>query len=585
MFGTVFQSRVVTVNPMFAASGRSESFLNERGPVLRLWQRANLDILLASGAINVLALALPLAILQVYDRIVPNASHATLSLLVIGVGVALLLEALLTLARSRLTAWAGARFEHLAGCAAMDRLLNGNLAKFERIGAGVHLERINALAMLKEFYSGQAALTVADLPFVGLFLALIAVIGGQLVWWPLGIVIGFGLAAIWIGRHLAAAVTTGGTEDERRFNFLLEVLAGVHSVKALGMETLMLRRYERLTESCGRAEYRIQVLSGEAANIALAVAQLTMVAVVAAGSLAVMDGALTIGGLAACSMLASRAVQPIQRALGIWTRFQTIKVAQQRVAELFSLPRDRDPALPPMPVGPGAVSLRGVGFRYDPASPEVLSGIDLDIEPGAAVGITGEAGSGKTTLLWLMMGMLEPTAGRVYLDGRNPRRFDPDSLRPSVAYLAQEAVLFEGTILENIAMFRDGAPMEAALKAAEMVELDAVVGRLPKGFETRVGQGAIEALPRGLTQRIAIARALVDEPRILLFDAANTALDSSGDEVVRRLIERLKGRTTLVLVSVRPSLLRLADRVCELRGGRLETVASGGVPILRPVGG
>lgn len=538
-------------------------------PAGRLWHLGQMDLLAASAGINVLSLAMPLVLLQVYDRIVPNEAFSTLMLMVAGVIVALVLEGVLTVMRARLSAWSGARFEHTLGVGAVERLLTIDLAQFERTGAGVHLDRMTALGTVRDLYAGQGALALADLPFAILFLGLIAWLAGWLVLVPLVLLVVFGVIAWWTGRELRKRIHAGAIEDERRFNFILEVLAGIHTVKALGMETLMLRRYERLIDGCGRADFRTQVWNGESSNLSMVVASVTLVAMAAFGAAMVINGSLTVGGLAACSLLASRCTQPIQRALSLWVRLQSIRVAETKAQALFADEPDRPVDLPPLAPGDGSIAMDRVSFRYLEGGPWVLKDLDLHIKPGEAVGITGEAGSGKTTLLWLLMGLLQPTGGRLQINGQDPRAHSRRELSRHIAYLPQQAVMFEGTILDNIAMFREGDWRAEAVRAARMVGLDHVIGRLPQGWYTRVGTGAIEALPRGITQRIAIARALVDRPRILLFDAANMALDSRGDEIVRELMSLLKGKLTMVLVTQRPSLLRVADRVLKLEGGGL----------------
>ena len=534
-----------------------------------VWHLGQVDLLAASAGINVLSLAMPLVLLQVYDRIVPNEAFATLALMVIGVIVALSLEAVLTVLRAQLSSWSGARFEHRLGVQAVDRLLRIDLAQFERTGAGVHLDRMTALGTVRDLYTGQGALALADLPFAVLFLGLIAYLAGWLVLVPLVLLVIFGVAAWWTGRELRKRVQAGAIEDERRFNFILEVLSGIHTVKALGMETLMLRRYERLIDGCGRADFRTQIWNGESSNFSAVIASITLVAMASVGAAQVINGSLTVGGLAACSLLASRCVQPIQRALGLWLRLQSVRVAEAKTKALFADPPDRPVDLPALQAGQGKVMIDRLSFRYSDDGPWVLKDLTLHLQPGEAVGITGEAGSGKTTLLWLLLGMLQPTGGRLTINDQDPRVHSREGLSHHIAYLPQQAVMFEGTILENIAMFREGDWRAEAVRAARMVGLDHVIGRLPQGWQTRVGTGAIEALPRGITQRIAIARALVDRPKILLFDAANMALDSRGDEIVRELMALLKGKLTMVLVTQRPSLLRVADRVLKLDGGAL----------------
>lgn len=527
------------------------------------------DLILASTFINVLALALPLTLLQVYDRIIPNNAQGTLSLMIIGVGVALALDAMLRLARSYVSGWMAARFEHLAGCNAMERLLRTPIVGYENQGAGVHLERMNALSVLKEFYAGQAVLAVCDLPFAVIYLGAIYYLAQHLVLVPIGLIILFFIVAAVVGKKLKASLEGRMMADDRRYNFIIEVLGGIHTIKGLAMEEQMLRRYERLQETCAGAEREVSLNSSSAIGVGAIFSQLTMFAVVGYGSTFVIDGVLTVGGLAACTMLAGRSMQPLQRAVGIWTRFQSISLARDRLRELFRMVPEITDDMPPLENVQGDLTVQNVSFNFGKNRdgedlPIIFSNISLDITAGSVVGIKGANASGKTSLLLLMNGILHPTNGQVFVDGMDIARFDPVSVRREVAYLPQEGTLFNGTLLENLTMFRQEKD-SIAIEMARLLGLDNVVAHMPMGYDTPVADGAGESMPRGIKQRIAIARALVDKPRILLFDEANSAMDSAGDAMLKDLLSRLKGRVTLVLVSQRPSMLELADDVYEIK--------------------
>ncbi|MEQ8664523.1 MAG: ABC transporter transmembrane domain-containing protein [Rhodospirillales bacterium] len=531
------------------------------------------DLVLASIFINVLGLALPLTLLQVYDRIIPADAAGTLSLLVIGVGIALVLEALLRLGRSYVSGWMGARFEHLAGCNAMEKLLRSPVVDYEREGAGVHLERMTSLNVLKEFYAGQAVLAVCDLPFAILYLGAVWYLAGHLVVVPLILIVAFFLVAGFVGRKLKDSLESRMLADDRRYNFIIEVLGGIHTIKGLAMEEQMLRRYERLQETCATSERSVSLNSSAAQSTGAVFSQVTMFAVVGYGATFVIDGVLTIGGLAACTMLSGRAMQPLQRAVGIWTRFQSIALARDRLRKLMAMEFEADDDLPDMGPIKGDLELRNVSYFYGKNRdgedlPWIFQNISLRVKPGEAVGIRGSNASGKTTLLLMMNGVIHPTSGDVLVDGSPISRFNPTSVRHTIALLPQNATMFNGTILENLTMFRREKEPEA-MDMARLLGLDHVVAHMPMGYDTMVGDGAGENLPRGIKQRVAIARAMVDKPRILLFDEANTAMDSKGDAMLKDLLERLKGRVTLVLVSSRPSLLSIADRVYQIEDTKL----------------
>lgn len=545
-----------------------------------------MSILMGSLTINLLSLALPIAILQVYDRVLPNNADDTLSLLLLGVFVALALEAALRWARSYVSSWSAAKFEHEAGCAAIDRLLTTGLGDFERIAPGIHLERLNSLNALRDFYSGQAINAVVDFWFIFLFLGLIYVIGGALVAVPIGLIVIFGLIAWAVGLRLRRALRERMAADERRYNFIIEALTGIHTVKSMAMESLMIRRHDQLQRRCAENDQRTALASMAAISLGSVFSQLTIVLVAGSGSLLVISdqitlpgglvipGALSVGGLAACSLLAGRAIQPVQRALGIWTQFQSIKLARRRVDEIFDLAPENRPGAPKLPVLEGHIRLSDIRFSYGDGAPALFDGLDLHVAPGEAVAISGGNGTGKTSLLWLIMGALRPEGGAVRLDDHDPADFDAASVRAQIAYLPQHGVVFKGSILENITNFRKDIEIERVMEIAARLGLEDIILRLPAGYDTVVGDAAFESLPRGVKQRIALARALIDYPRIVLFDEANTALDAKGDSILQEVLAALKPHCTMVIVSHRPSTLQLADRQYLLEQGRLKPVGA-----------
>ncbi|MGE4281772.1 MAG: ABC transporter transmembrane domain-containing protein, partial [Magnetospirillum sp.] len=350
--------------------------------------RSNLfDLAVASLFLNVLGLALPMSLLQVYDRILPNHSTGTMVLLMTGVLGALILESILNFGRSYITGWVGARFEHKAGCSAINRLMTTGIDAFEKEGAGVHLERLNSLAQVREFYAGQALLTLLDLPFALIYLGLVALMGGWLVLVPVVLLILFAASAVKVGTKLRDAIEKRMVADDRRFNFLIEVLGGIHSVKAMSMEAQMVRRYERLQESCAEGYYTVALRSSSALGVSSFFSQLTTISVAAFGSLIVMNGDMTTGGLAAASLLAGRAMSPIQKALGVWTRFQSFVLARGRLEKLFALPPESEAGLPKMPQTKGRLELEAVSFKFGEKMPDVIKQASIVIEEGECVAI------------------------------------------------------------------------------------------------------------------------------------------------------------------------------------------------------
>jgi ATP-binding cassette, subfamily C, bacterial LapB len=530
------------------------------------------NIAVASLFINILALAMPLALMRIFDYVIPERDAATMFWLAVGVASALILEALLKIGRTYVGDWMGARFEHLTGCGAVERLLGAAITDFDKRGAGAYLERLNALKPLRELYGARTIGAIADLPFALLFLGAIGYLAGTLVLVPIAVIALFCLAALTLGR-LRSAIAEGMLANDRRYGFIIEVLGGVQTVKGLGMEEQMLRRYERLQETSADADYRLTLHHGRSLGLGAVLSQLAPIGVAGAGALNVIDGALSVGGLAAAILLAGRAAQPFEDMAGLWPRFQAAAIARKRLRQILDMPEDKPIGLQELPAIKGAIDFDGVSFNYGKGKdgedlPPIFNNIDLHIKPGQTVGVIGRSASGKSTLLYLMMGVLTPTAGVARIDGYDLRECDPAHVRRHVAYLPQLAHMFNGTALQNITMFRDDHAQDARAMAG-LLGLDDVFNQLPEGYETRIGDGAEDKLPRGTRQRIAIARALVDKPRVLLFDEANAFIDGPADARLLEVLMRLRGRVTLVMVTQRPSMLRLSDRIFEIRDAGL----------------
>ncbi|MGB1027796.1 MAG: ABC transporter transmembrane domain-containing protein, partial [Rhodospirillaceae bacterium] len=394
------------------------------------------------------------------------------------------------------------------GNSAFSRVLRSGVMDVQKEGSGVLLERMSALRGIKEFYGGQAATNLIDLPFVFVFLGAIWFLGGIIVVVPLVVLGVFAVLAIVIGRGLRTSVEAHSVANDRRLNFIIEVLQNIHTVKSMAMESLLMRRFERLQETAAQNNFDVAKRNAASLSTSTFFSQLTMVLVSSAGAYLVINQELTVGQLAACTLLAGRTLQPLQRFVGLWTRYQTIEIGRGRIKEIMDLPARETRNLPPMPDVQGRVTMRNVHFRYGDSGQDILRGVDLDVAAGECIGIKASNGSGKSTLLSVLAGVLPPSQGDVLYDSQSLSNYDPLTYKFQLGYLPQNGVLFKGTILENITMF-DPDYYGEALEVADDLGLTEVVASLPLGFETVVGDGAYDTLPTGLRQRVAIARALV----------------------------------------------------------------------------
>jgi len=526
------------------------------------------ELALASAVINVLSMALPVAMLQIYDRIIPHQAISTLTLLIMGVVTALLLELAVRCGRSYITGWLGASFEHKLSCACFRRLLDCSVSDYEREGTTVHMERIRATAAVREFYSGQALLSIFDLPFALLYVAMTWILGGWIAIIPITLMGSFAIAAWLNSRNLGAFVEKRTVAEERRFSFLNQALSGIHTVKTMAMELLMQRRYEMLQDSNVHMNFDGSRFSINVLNLSAVFTQISTILISAVGAVLVVHNEMTPGVLSACVILTGRSLAPIQALLGTWSRVQQLMVSQDQITKLFAIPPAPNRGRPPLPDGAGGLKLDAVTLAAAGAPKPLFEDLSLTIIPGECIGIVGESGTGKSALLAMMAGMATPTEGRVLADDHDLALYDPSSLAGHIGYLPQQGVLVDGTILENITMY-DGALEDKALAIAHAIGLDRSVATMRNGYSTTIANSSSEAMPGGIKQRIAIARALVRDPEIILFDEANVALDSAGDEALRAYLARLKGQRTIVMVTYRPSHLKLADRMFRITNGKL----------------
>ena len=533
------------------------------------WRRA--DVILTSLCINLLALALPILILQVYDRIIPNAAFSTMTFLVIGTLFAIGLEVSLRILRASIVNEIGARFEHRTSLDSFERIMKADLSAYEKESPAAYLENMKGISAIKDFYFGQVALLMVDLPFVFIFLALIWFIAGPLVVIPLVLLGSLVAISGWIGNKLKVTLERRIETDKRRYDFLIELLGGIHTVKSMAMEFVMLRRYERLQGKSAEMICELSRLNAIGQSVSSAFSQAAIISVVGLGCLLVVSHSMTMGGLAACTMLAGRVLQPVLKTIGVWNKFQSIQLAEDRFKTLTSLPLEQNDIREEIDVDIGSVKLENIAFGF-PKSEPMFQNLNLSIEPGQMIGITGDNSCGKSTLLHIIMGLIHPDEGRVLIDDRDIMSCDTVSLRSQIGLIPQIGELFNGTLIENLSMFQNGPQRERALEISEKIQLTNFVARLPNGLDTKIGEGSINNFPKGVQQRIVFARALINDPKIVLFDNANTGMDMQSDKDVTDTLCSMKGKKTLIVVSHRPSLLNKCDAVYEIHGKSLRKV-------------
>lgn len=527
------------------------------------------DVLFSSLAINILALGFPVVVIQVYDRVIPNAATSTLMVLMLAMLGLIGLQAILQVLRARILSWQGARFDHSESVRLMATVMYADTQAYENKPMGYYIDRMKELDRVQEFYSGQSMTLLVDFPFVVIFLALVWIIAGPMVQIPIALLALFVLVSLLMGQRLRAALEKRSQVEDRRQNFLIEMLEGIATVKSMAMESFMLRRYERLQEQSAESIYDLSKINSVVSGVGATFSQLSVVIFVGIGAVFVVDGSMTIGALVAGTLLSSQALQPGLRAMNLWIQFQSVRLAKQRVTKLMAMPRETNGQYAADEQIKGTVELSNVAFSYEENEQLLLHRVNLQVEPGEAIGITGDNGVGKSTLIRLLAGILQPTEGQIAIDGRNINDYDRHYLRTQIGVLPQSGRLFEGTILDNMTLYQEGEAVERAMTLAKLLGLDKDLVKLPKGLETRVGDSAVASLSYSVQQRIVLVRSLVHQPNLILFDDANANFDMANDQRLRKLLLALRGKQTMIIVSHRPSILSLCDRQFVLQNGAL----------------
>lgn len=533
-------------------------------PLRRVWLRS--DVMAASLAIHVLGLALPIAILQMYDRVIRYHSVSTAYVLVLGVVVAFCLEFFLRTLRARIMSTEGARYDHREKCRTLERLLATDIETFKTDTPGTHAERFHAIQTVRTFYC-QAGTFLADVPFMIVFVAMIAVIAGWMAIVPLILLAGFVCLGLLVARHLTVETGRRELNDVKRHNFLVECIRGIMTIKSLGLEPTMQRRFERLQEEAADNFGSTARIAAQTQSIAGELAQAASVLTVAIGAVAVVNGDLTIGGLAATTILTGRLLQPVLKGLDLWSRYPFIRLAEDKVRKIQSLNPRLEGRLPFPRHSDGALTLQNLSFRYANANRDAVDGVTINIPRHSYIAITGPTSSGRTTLLKLLNGSLTPTSGSIRFDDIPLAFHAPQELRRQIALMPASPTLYPGSLLENLTLFEDGPVKRRALALCRVLGLEDYLAGLTRGLETQLS-GAGDT-PMGVAQRISIIRSLAQDPQIVLFDTANNALDHDADRMLLSYFERQRGKRTAVFVTDRPSYLRMCDTVYEMAGGRL----------------
>lgn len=567
----VYDGTAILINERLSLSNPNRPFgFGWFLPVLSKFRRELTEVLVAALFFQLLGIGLPLFMQVIIDKVFVYRNLSTLVVVAVGMLAVIAFQGTFGILQNVLLAHAGNRIDVTLGSALFRRLVRIPLRYFEMRRVGDTTARVREVERIRSFLTGQALLSAVDGLFIFVYIGILlyySVLLTAIVLLALGLIAGATLSFRAALRKRLDERFDSGADAQA---FLVEAVTGMETVKAMALEPAMTQRWEHLLARSVTADYRVDRLGSVAGGIGQILRNLTTLAVLWFGARLVLSGELTVGALIAFQMLASRAMDPMLRISTLWQQFQQVGLAVRRLADLMDAPVEpvMNPEKSSLPRLRGAIRFEHVRFRYFQDGPLAVEDVSFEIQPGITVGVVGRSGSGKSTLAKLMQRLYLPEGGRIFVDGHDLVQVDPAWLRRQISVVPQESFLFGGSIRENIAVRVPGAPMARIIAAAKLAGAHDFVSAMPEGYETPVGERGT-ALSGGQRQRLALARALITDPRILILDEATSALDYESERIIQENLGRMAEGRTVILVAHRLSMLQGADRILVMDKGRL----------------
>lgn len=537
---------------------------------LRSELRTYAEVALATVLVNFFALASPIFFMNVYDRVVPNQAIETLWVLVVGIALVLAFDLLVKILRSYFIDIAGKRADIALSATLFARVMDLKLDQ-PRQSASTLANNLREFESLRDFFTSATLTSLIDLPFVLVFLFTIFWLGG--IFMVLPVVVAIPIVVV-VGVALQPAlrdhIRRSFAATEAKYGTVIETLGAIEHVKHLNAASHMQRKWEGLVQFVADESLYARMLSAFALNFTGWVQSGVGIAVLIVGVYLAAEAKLTLGGLIACTILAGRAVAPLGQVAALLTRYHTAMTALHALNSIMEAPVERAPGQTFLSRAriEGRIEFKGVAFRYPGQQLDALKDLSFSIVPGDRVGVIGRMGSGKSTFAKLLVGLHHPQAGNVLMDGVDVRQIDPSDLRRNIGYMPQNVVLFDGSVRENLTIGAPHAGDEAMLRAVQLVGLDEHINRHPQGYDMPVGERG-DALSGGQKQAVALARALLVDPPVLLLDEPTAAMDTGSEEQFKaRLTAVLEGRT-LIVITHRESMLSIVDKLVVMDGGRV----------------
>ncbi|MDV7340303.1 ATP-binding cassette domain-containing protein [Terasakiella sp. A23] len=522
--------------------------------------------------LNLLALATPLFVMAVYDKVVATGSMSTLAYFGVGVSIAIICDYVLRKIRTRIFAFVGARIDHIVGNEVFKRIMFLPPAFTERATIGAQVARIKDFESVRDFFTGPMAVVLFEIPFSFIFITVIFILGGAVAIVPIFMLVLFWLVALAFGPMIRDAISATARFGSKRQELVIETISSMRAIKYTNAEETWLARYRELSAQASMASFKSTQVTTYLTTISHVLMITSGVATIGFGVFRVFDGVMTIGGLVASMILVWRVLGPLQSGFVTLTRVEQVRSSITQINNLMNINSEhKDHVVNSNRKIEGFIEFGRVSLRYSPEADPALVGVNFDIKPGEVLAILGGNGSGKSTILKLLLGMYVPQAGSIRVDQTDIRQLDPVELRQMIGYAPQTTQFFYGTIAQNLRLSNPAASDEEVAAACEKANVLKDIEDLPKGFWTRIGEGTGGQLPTSFQQRLNLARCFIKNPRIMLFDEPGNGLDFDDDQAFMRTVSDLKETGVCsFIVTHRPSHLKIADKILWLENGHMK---------------
>ena len=569
------------MHPTHAMTGLEQSADQWFIQILKRFRKLVKHLVAMTFMLNVIAMFVPLFIMVVYDNVIGAKSTHSIPFLMAGIGIALGCELIFRLVRSKTLGLLAGRLDYIIGVETFKKILSLPPALTERSTVISQLSRLRQFESIRDFFTGPSATLFLELPFVLLFIALLFVLGGSIAFIPI-VMIGIYSIFGWLWfPGLNKKLVHAGHARSARQRMLMETFSGLRELKSLGAEGAWLELYRESSGEAMTRTYKTGTSHALINSIAQSLMTIAGVSVLTLGTLKVMAGDMTIGALIAVMALIWRVLSPLQGVCLAMLQIDQISQSIKQLNQLMRVPSEKNSykAGLIMPKISGKVTFDRVTFRYGQNEDPALIGASFSIDPGEFVAIVGGNGSGKSTVLKLVAGMYRAQAGMLSIDDTDVRQMNATDLRRVIAYMPQKPSLFYGTIGQNIRLNQPLATDKELIKAADQAGILSALNKLPKGFETLVGDNTTSRLPSGLVNGICLARSYIRQAPIFLMDEPGSSLDKVTDQNLMDHLEKMRGKQTVLMVSHRPSHIRLADRAIVMANGMVAHVGTPGEAI------